>query len=634
LYTQLQSETGGNLFASPLSIATALAMAYEGARGETATQMADVLHLSQDPAALQGAFAALLGDLNAAGQAGGFSLDVADALWAQQGFQLLADFVSAMQNGFGGGLKQVDFIHDADGATQTINDWVAQQTQGKITDLFAPGALNAYTRLVLTNAIYFKGQWATAFDAAQTYDAGFTLGSGDRVSAPTMHNTSGYRYMEKDGFQVLELPYADGRLAMDVLLPTQSSGLSGLDASVIPSDLNSWLQGMSTQQVQVSLPKFTMTTQFDLIPALKALGMTDAFLSGGADFSGISAEQQLYIDKVAHKAFIDVNETGTEAAAATGVGVEMAAEFPGGPVLFNADHPFLFLIRDTQTGSVLFTGQVENPLQQGSDSSAPVIRHQPKSQDPPGGQGNTPPINVVFPVGPPPGDQHVYLPPIEVVPVSPPSAAAPLTPPNEQFINSLYQQLLNRAAEPEALAHWSKLLDEGASRQSIVSDIEASPEYRRDEVQSVFRQYLGRDADPAALDFFAERLAAGETVEQLAAVVAGSQEYAQLHAGDADFVDALFGAALGRAADAESSAYFAGELAAGVTRRQVAAQIVASREYEQTLARTYLSKFLDRQPDATSVDGFASELRNGARDESVIGQILSSDEFFAKATGG
>jgi serpin B len=340
LYSQLQGEKGGNLFASPLSIATALAMAYAGARGETATQMADVLHFSQDPAAMESAFAALLADLNAAGQSGGFSLDVADALWAQQGLPLLADFVSAMQSDFGGGLKQVDFAGDTETARQTINNWVSQETNGKITDLFVPGALTAYTRLVLTNAIYFKGQWATAFDLAQTHDASFTLGSGDRVTAPTMHNTGGYRYMEKDGFQVLELPYADGRLAMDILLPSQSAGLQGLDISALPSDLNAWLQGMSFQQVAVSLPKFTMTTQFDLIPALKALGMTDAF-GLGADFSGISDSGSMTITKVVHKAFIDVNETGTEAAAATGIGVSILAMLAGAPVDFDASHPFL-----------------------------------------------------------------------------------------------------------------------------------------------------------------------------------------------------------------------------------------------------------------------------------------------------
>ena len=614
LYSQLQGEKGGNLFASPLSIATALAMAYAGARGETATQMADVLHFSQDPAAMEGAFAALLADLNAAGQAGGFSLDVADALWAQQGLPLLADFMNAMQSDFGGGLKQVDFIHDAAGATKTINDWVSQQTNGKITDLFAPGQLDAYTRLVLTNAIYFKVQWATAFDPARTYDANFTLGSGDHVSAPTMHNTGDYRYMEKDGFQVLELPYADGRLAMDVLLPSQSAGLQGLDISALPSDLNAWLQGMSSQQVAVSLPKFAMTTQFDLIPALQALGMTQAFLRHSADFSGISTAERLYIGSIVHKAFIDVSESGTEATSATGIGIAYPTAVAIQPdlIIFDANHPFLFLIRDTQTGSVLFTGQVENPLQQSSDDSAPVITRQDHGQQPPGGvQTMTPPIEVSLPINPPP--------------------IVSLTP-NQRYVSALYQRLLDRSVDPDALAHWSSLLDQGASRESVEASIEASAEFRRDEVQTVFQQYLGRDADPAALDFFAERLASGETVEQIAATVAGSNEYAQLHASNADFVDALFGAALGRTSDAESNAFFIGELAAGVSRQQVAEQVIGSREYQQALARAYLSKYLNRQADAASVDYFAGELRSGVRDESVIGQILSSEEFYAAAT--
>ena len=628
LFSQLQGETGGNLFSSPLSVATALAMAYAGARGETATQMANVLHLSQTPAAMESAFAALLSDLNAAGQAGGFSLSVADALWAQQGLPLAADFASAMQSDFGGALKQVDFAHDPAGATQTINDWVSQQTNGKIKDLFAPGALNELTRLVLTNAIYFKGKWATAFNPKQTHDASFTLGSGQQVSAPTMHITGDYRYMQKDGFQVVELPYADGRLAMDVLLPSQSVGLEGLDVSALPSDLNAWLQGLTPEQVAVSLPKFTMTTKFNLIPALGALGMADAF-TPSADFSGMTDAEKFLINQVVHKAFINVDETGTEAAAATGIGITMSAIIE--PVFFDANHPFLFLIRDTQTGSELFTGQVENPLEQSSDPSSPVITR---------GQHAPPPPNI--PITPPieinPGP--ISLPPIAPAPPiefhSGPISLPPIAPapPNVAYVTDLYGLLLDRTADPEGLAHWSKLLDQGASRDSVVAQIEASAEFRRDEVQAVYRQYLGRDAEPAALDSFAARLTGGETVEQIAAAVAGSAEYAHLHVGDAAFVDALFGAALGRAVDAESGSFFASELAAGLTRQEVAAQVVGSREYQQSLARTYLSKYLNRSPDAASVDHFASELRGGVSDASVAGEILASNEFFARASGG
>ena len=184
------------------------------------------------------------------------------------------------------------------------------------------GALDPLTRLVLTNAIYFKGQWATPFNANLTQNAAFTLGSGGQVQVPTMHATDSYRYMQSDGYQVLELPYAGNRLVMDVLLPSAGSGPAGLDVSQLPADLNGWLQGLTSQQVEVSLPKFQMTTQFNLNQPLEALGMTDAF-SRQADFSGISTNP-LYISSVVHKAFIDVDETGTEAAAATGVGMVFA----------------------------------------------------------------------------------------------------------------------------------------------------------------------------------------------------------------------------------------------------------------------------------------------------------------------
>ncbi len=377
LYGQLQGQAGGsgNLFLSPLSISTALAMTYAGARGESATQMAAALHYTLDANTLAGDFASLLADLNSAGQ-NNYSLSVADALWGQQGYSFLAPFLNLVQADYDGGLHQVDFINDAEAARQTINNWVAQETNNKIQNLIPQGAIDQLTRLVLTNAIYFKGQWATAFDPSLTQDAAFTLGSGYQVQVPTMHATDSYRYMESDGYQVLELPYQGNRLVMDVLLPTVGSGPSGLDVGQLPADLNGWLQGLSPQEVEVSLPKFQMTTSFELSQPLEALGMTDAFNShGAADFSGISTNP-LYISSVIHKAFIDVDETGTEAAAATAVTVEAACSYAGSyapPVVFNADHPFLFLIRDTQSGSVLFMGQVADPTTTSGDSSAPAV---------------------------------------------------------------------------------------------------------------------------------------------------------------------------------------------------------------------------------------------------------------------
>jgi len=405
LYRQLQSQPGGsgNLFLSPLSISTALAMTYAGARGETATQMAAALHYTLDANTLAADFGGLIADLNSAGQ-GNYALSVADALWGQQGSPFLSSFLNLMQTDYGGGLHQVDFINATEAARQTINNWVAQQTNDKIQNLIPQGALDQLTRLVLTNAVYFKGQWATAFDPSLTQNAAFTLGSGGQVQVPTMHAVNLYGYMQSDGYQVLELPYQGNRLVMDVLLPSATSGLSGLDAGQLPADLSGWLQGMAPQQVDVSLPKFKMTTQFTLNQSLEALGMTDAFNPyGAADFSGISTNP-LSISSVIHKAFIDVDETGTEAAGATGVVVATSLEFApyAPPIVFNADHPFLFLIRDTQSGSVLFMGQVADPTATSGDFSAPAVpKSQPVTGDPITIDPIVPaPINPILPPSP------------------------------------------------------------------------------------------------------------------------------------------------------------------------------------------------------------------------------------------
>jgi serpin B len=427
LYKDLQAAAGGsgNMFLSPFSVSTALAMAYAGTRGDTASQMASVLHLSGDPATVAQDFGTLLTDLNSAGQSN-YALSVADALWGQQGLQFLSQFLNTLQTDYGGGLNQVDFKDQAEAVRQTINTWVAQHTNDKIQNLFPPGSIDSATQFVLANAIYFKGNWATAFNAASTYDANFSLASGTNEQVPTMHsNNTDYAYMQSDGLQVLQLPYAGGRLAMDVLLPT-ATGAAGLSVSQLPTDLNGWLAGLTTQPVDVSLPKFTLTTQFDLGKTLQQLGMTSAF-SNGADFSGITDSAPLKISDVVHKAYIGVDETGTEAAGATGVvGIEatIVGAQPPPPVIFNADHPFLFMIRDTQSGSVLFMGQEADPLSNGGDSNAPGISaHATPQPQPPSVQ---PPISIIGPLGPlgPPAPVHPVLPvgPIRFVtlPVDPP----------------------------------------------------------------------------------------------------------------------------------------------------------------------------------------------------------------------
>ena len=291
-------------------------MAYAGAQGETATQMAAALHYTLDANTLAGDFGSLIADLNSAGQ-GNYSLSVADALWGQQGFSFLAPFLNLMQADYGGGLHQVDFANATETARQTINNWVAQETNNKIQNLIPEGALNPLTKLVLTNAIYFKGQWAIAFDPGLTQNAAFTLGSGGQVQVPTMHATDSYRYMQSDGFQVLELPYAGNRLAMDVLLPTRQRA-SGLDVSQLPADLSGWLQGLTLATGRRLAAQVPDDHAVSSICAIARGPGHDRCLQQLGRLFGHQRRKTCISMRSIHKAFIDVNEAGTEAAAATG----------------------------------------------------------------------------------------------------------------------------------------------------------------------------------------------------------------------------------------------------------------------------------------------------------------------------
>lgn len=394
LYKLLQSNEGGsgNILISPFSVATVLAMAYPGSRGATADQLADALHLSGDAAADAADFGALLSDLNGLDQSY-LTLSIAEALWSQQGSPLLPQFLETINGAFNGGLHEVDYEHQPEQARLAINQWVAEHTKDKIVDLLPPGSIDNLTRLVLTNAIYFKGKWSNPFSASSTYEAPFTLAGGAVEQAPTMHETSYYRYMERDGFQVVELPYSGNRLAMDVLLPGKSSGANGLSVGRLPSDWSSWFADMEFREVSVSLPKFTMTTDFGLSEQLKALGIVDAF-SSAADFSGISNAEPIQFTNLLHKAFIAVDESGAEAAASSGLIMGTTSVYnPPPPIPFNADHPFLFAIRDKLTGAVLFMGQVADPLSESKDSAAPGIKaaHAPDAN----GDGMVTPLDAL-----------------------------------------------------------------------------------------------------------------------------------------------------------------------------------------------------------------------------------------------
>jgi len=360
LYARLKT-ADGNLFFSPYSISTCLALAYAGARGDTARQMARVFHFGANQDQLAASFGELQRQLNEAQQKKGLELGLANGLWAEQQRAFLPAFLQAAGGTYQANLKQVDFRTRAEPARLEINDWVSDKTKGKITNLLPPGVLNQTTRLVLVNAIYFKGQWARQFEKAATTEAPFWITPAQEVRTPLMNLTADFRYAAPEGLQLLELPYAGEALAMVVLLPRERDGLKRMEASLQEQALNDWLAQARQQKVEVFLPRFKLTAQFNLAQTLAEMGMTDPF-SPRADFSGIDGARDLLISAVIHQAFVDVNEEGTEAAAATGAVIRpMIAVMPRPTPVFRADHPFIFLIRDTRSGSLLFLGRVSDP---------------------------------------------------------------------------------------------------------------------------------------------------------------------------------------------------------------------------------------------------------------------------------
>lgn len=358
LYGQLKSEPG-NLFLSPFSVSTALGMTALGAKGTTLDEMQKVLQL---PADAPTAFGAVLKSLNAEPDAKkrGFTLTTANALWAQQGYPWRPEFKKAAADDFGAGLFEADYKADPEAARAAINAWVEKQTHEKIKDLLAKGHVNPLTRLVLTNAIYFKGNWKEAFKKADTKDAPFATADGKKATVPLMYRDGAYEYAETDTYQMLDLPYVGGRVSMTVILPRKPDGLAAVEKELTGEKLTTALKKLGHErEVLVYLPKFKAESTFRLNEPLKALGMKAAF-GRDADFGGMhTGGEHLHISLVRHKAFVDVNEEGTEAAAATAVVIK--GDSGGREKLFRADRPFLYLIRDTETASVLFLGRFSEP---------------------------------------------------------------------------------------------------------------------------------------------------------------------------------------------------------------------------------------------------------------------------------
>jgi serpin B len=358
LYQKLRP-TKGNLFFSPYSISTALAITVAGARGDTQAQISQALHFPRDQKSLHPAFGLLRAKLEQAGEKGHVQLKIANTLWPKKGHKFLKEFLVLARKSYGVQITPLDF-GDAEAARHTINSWVEERTQSKIKDLIPAGVLDSLTRLVLVNAIYFKGNWATQFDPGLTSEAPFLVAENGQAMAPMMNRKHSFRYGESRDLQILELPYGGNDLSMIVLLPRETDGLAKLEDSLVVENLEPWIKDLAETEVQVSLPRFEIAFPFRLDDILKSLGMVDSF-SVKADFSGLDGSKELYIGAALHKAFVAVNEQGTEAAAATAVIVQLKSlSFPA--VVFRADHPFVFLIRENGTGSILFIGRMANPV--------------------------------------------------------------------------------------------------------------------------------------------------------------------------------------------------------------------------------------------------------------------------------
>jgi len=366
LYQELAGASGGNLFYSPFSISQALAMTYAGAQGNTAVEMADTLSFTLPAAQLHPAWNALDLELASRGQNAlasdgqGFRLNVVNSIWAQIGYPLQTPFLDTLAQHYGAATFLMDYKADPEGCRDTINTWVEDQTEGRIEDLIGPDVIKTITRLVLVNAIYFNAAWLLPFDESLTQDGPFHRLDGSSAAVPLMYQEEAFGYATGDGWEAVEMQYDGQELSMVVVMPDEGRFAEiegGLDAAA----LDAMLAGLASAQLGLTMPRFNYTSSFMLKDALQDLGMIDAFEFGPADFSGMDGTRSLYIGAVIHKAFVDVNEAGTEAAAATAVVMDFGTSMPPEPIAVTVDRPFIFLIRDLQTGAVLFVGRVLDP---------------------------------------------------------------------------------------------------------------------------------------------------------------------------------------------------------------------------------------------------------------------------------
>ena len=358
-YSQASLESDQNIFFSPWSIMTAFAIVSEGARGNTAEEMQNVFGFSSNKIQRQNEFKSVNDELNQ--EDSSYSLQVANALWLADFFEPLKEYVDIAKKYYDSEVSAVDFVGDE--GVDTINSWAAEKTNDKIKTILPPGSTDAFTRLVITNAIYFKGTWVTQFNEENTREQNFTVDSDTIIKTQMMNlYQNQHLYGETESIKILELPYEGEKLSMLLLLPKEIDVIADLENSLTIENLNYWKDSLLEQELQiVSIPKFELETKYDLIPPLHKLGINDAFDQNNADFLGITTSEQLFITSALHKAYVDVNEEGTEAAAVTAITVGTTSVDPNPPPTFVADHPFIFVIQDNETGHILFIGRMTNP---------------------------------------------------------------------------------------------------------------------------------------------------------------------------------------------------------------------------------------------------------------------------------
>lgn len=356
LYTELSKNGKENIFYSPYSISAALAMTYEGAKGETKDEIKSVFHFPED-SILRPNFAKIYNDINKNEE--DYELRTGNALWVQKDYPFLEDYINIVVKYYGGKASNLDFVKETEKSRQTINSFIEEQTNGKIKDLIPKGVLDYLTRLVLTNAIYFKGTWQWEFNPKNTEEVDFKITPTDIVKVPMMYmkpEKAKFNYADLEDLQILELPYKGEKISMLILLPKDN--LEDIQPLTIEK-LKEWKSQMKKETLdEIYLPKFEFDTKYFMKEILSDMGMPTAF-EMDADFSGMDGTKSLYIKEVIHQAYVKVDEKGTEAAAATGVVMELTSIMPKN--IFRADHPFIFIIQQNDTGNILFLGRVNDP---------------------------------------------------------------------------------------------------------------------------------------------------------------------------------------------------------------------------------------------------------------------------------